>query len=97
MSESEQFSRTRLLIGDKALEKLKNSRVAVFGVGGVGGFVCEALVRSGAIDVIVVDSVAALTPKAEIDGEMGDNHVGLQDDRPQRSLASCHAPRSSSG
>ena len=39
MSESEQFSRTRLLIGDKALEKLKNSRVAVFGVGGVGGFV----------------------------------------------------------
>lgn len=36
------------------------------------------LVRSGAIDIIVVDSVAALTPKAEIDGEMGDSHVGLQ-------------------
>ena len=36
------------------------------------------LVRSGGVDVVVVDSVAALTPKAEIDGEMGDNHVGLQ-------------------
>jgi recombination protein RecA len=40
--------------------------------------IAEALVRSGAIDVIVVDSVAALVPKAEIDGEMGDAHVGLQ-------------------
>ncbi len=40
--------------------------------------ITEALVRSGAVDVIVVDSVAALVPKAEIDGEMGDSHVGLQ-------------------
>lgn len=40
--------------------------------------ICESLVKSGAVDVIVVDSVAALTPKAEIDGEMGDNFVGLQ-------------------
>src|SRR5450756_2664976 len=40
--------------------------------------ITEALVRSGAIDVIVIDSVAALVPKAEIDGEMGDSHVGLQ-------------------
>ncbi|MBQ3969546.1 MAG: recombinase RecA [Clostridia bacterium] len=40
--------------------------------------ITEALVRSGAIDVIVVDSVAALVPKAEIEGEMGDSHVGLQ-------------------
>ncbi|HHW32440.1 MAG TPA: recombinase RecA [Clostridiaceae bacterium] len=40
--------------------------------------IAEALVRSGAIDIIVVDSVAALVPKAEIDGEMGDPHVGLQ-------------------
>lgn len=39
--------------------------------------ICEALVRSGAIDVVVVDSVAALTPKAEIEGDMGDSHVGL--------------------
>ena len=40
--------------------------------------ICEALVRSGAIDVIVIDSVAALVPKAEIDGDMGDAHMGLQ-------------------
>lgn len=40
--------------------------------------ICEALVRSGAISTIVVDSVAALVPKAEIEGEMGDSHVGLQ-------------------
>ena len=40
--------------------------------------IAEALVRSGALDVIVVDSVAALVPRAEIDGEMGDTHVGLQ-------------------
>ena len=40
--------------------------------------ICEALVRSGAISVVVIDSVAALVPRAEIDGEMGDSHVGLQ-------------------
>lgn len=40
--------------------------------------IAEALIRSGAIDVIVIDSVAALVPKAEIEGEMGDSHVGLQ-------------------
>jgi len=40
--------------------------------------ICEILVRSGAIDVVVIDSVAALVPKAEIEGEMGDSHVGLQ-------------------
>ncbi|QSX06518.1 recombinase RecA [Sedimentibacter sp. zth1] len=40
--------------------------------------IAEALVRSGAVDVIVVDSVAALVPKAEIEGEMGDSHIGLQ-------------------
>lgn len=40
--------------------------------------IAEAFVRSGAVDIIVVDSVAALTPKAEIEGEMGDTHVGLQ-------------------
>lgn len=39
--------------------------------------ICEALVRSGALDVVVIDSVAALVPKAEIEGEMGDTHVGL--------------------
>ena len=40
--------------------------------------IADALVRSGALDIIVIDSVAALTPKAEIEGEMGDSHVGLQ-------------------
>jgi recombination protein RecA len=40
--------------------------------------ICDMLTRSGAVDVIVVDSVAALTPKAEIEGEMGDSHMGLQ-------------------
>lgn len=40
--------------------------------------IAEALVRSGAVDIIVVDSVAALVPKAEIEGEMGDSHIGLQ-------------------
>ncbi len=40
--------------------------------------ICEALVRSEAVDIVVIDSVAALVPKAEIDGEMGDSHVGLQ-------------------
>ena len=40
--------------------------------------ICDALVRSSAVDMIVIDSVAALTPKAEIEGDMGDSHVGLQ-------------------
>ncbi|HUQ81969.1 MAG TPA: recombinase RecA [Gemmatimonadaceae bacterium] len=40
--------------------------------------ICEILVRSGAVDVVVIDSVAALVPKAEIEGEMGDSHMGLQ-------------------
>lgn len=54
------FSRTELLIGQAALEKLQNSRVAIFGVGGVGGYVCEALVRSGVghFDLIDNDTVS---------------------------------------
>jgi recombination protein RecA len=40
--------------------------------------ISEALVRSGAVEIIVIDSVAALVPKAEIEGDMGDSHVGLQ-------------------
>jgi recombination protein RecA len=40
--------------------------------------ICDMLVRSGSVDIVVIDSVAALTPKAEIEGEMGDTHVGLQ-------------------
>ena len=56
---SEQFSRTQLLFGKEAMEKLAKSRVAVFGVGGVGGYVVEALARSGvgAIDLIDNDKV----------------------------------------
>ena len=55
----DQFARTQLLLGEKAMEKLKNSRVAVFGVGGVGGYSVEALARSGvgAIDIIDDDKV----------------------------------------
>ena len=54
-----QFSRTELLFGKEAMEVLKNSRVAVFGIGGVGGYTVEALVRSGVgtIDLIDDDKV----------------------------------------
>lgn len=56
---SDRLSRTRQLIGEKAVNKLWQSRVAVFGIGGVGGYVCEALVRAGvgAIDLIDRDQV----------------------------------------
>ena len=55
-----QFSRTALLVGEEGVEKLKNSRVAVFGVGGVGGYVVEALARSGvgALELIDKDTVS---------------------------------------
>ncbi|MCI7812686.1 MAG: tRNA threonylcarbamoyladenosine dehydratase [Robinsoniella sp.] len=54
-----QFSRTQLLLGEEAMRKLEQSRVAVFGIGGVGGYVCEALVRSGvgAFDLIDDDKI----------------------------------------
>ena len=57
---SEQDSRTAMLLGDAAMEKLKNSRVAVFGIGGVGGHLCEALARAGvgAIDLFDNDTVS---------------------------------------
>ncbi len=57
---SDQFERTELLLGREAIDKLAHSRVAIFGVGGVGGYVCEALVRSGvaAFDLIDKDTVA---------------------------------------
>ena len=56
----EQFNRTAMLLGDEAMERLARSRVAVFGVGGVGGYVVEALARSGigALDLIDNDTVA---------------------------------------
>ena len=57
---SDQFERTELLLGREAIDKLAHSRVAIFGIGGVGGYVCEALVRSGvaAFDLIDKDTVA---------------------------------------
>ena len=55
----DQYSRTQLLLGAEAMEKLKGARVAVFGIGGVGGYVCEGLVRSGvgAFDLVDDDKV----------------------------------------
>ncbi|MBQ7357431.1 MAG: tRNA threonylcarbamoyladenosine dehydratase [Clostridia bacterium] len=57
---SEENSRTALLLGEEAIEKLKNSRVAVSGVGGVGGYICEALTRAGvgALDIFDRDTVS---------------------------------------
>ncbi len=57
---------------------LENLIVSQPGSGEEALTICEELVKSGAIDIVVVDSVAALTPQAEIDGAMGDSHVGLQ-------------------
>ena len=57
---------------------IKNLYVSQPDTGEQGLEIAESLVRTGSIDIIVIDSVAALTPKAEIDGEMGDSHVGLQ-------------------
>ena len=56
---TEQFARTEILLGDEAMERLARARVAVFGIGGVGGYVCEALARSGvgALDLIDDDRV----------------------------------------
>ena len=51
-----QFSRTQLLLGKEAMRSLAEARIAVFGIGGVGGYVCEALVRSGVGHFVLVDS-----------------------------------------
>lgn len=57
-----QFSRTELILGLEAMEKLNNSTIAIFGIGGVGGYVCEALARSGVGSFVLVDSdTVALT------------------------------------
>ncbi|MBQ6796235.1 MAG: tRNA threonylcarbamoyladenosine dehydratase [Clostridia bacterium] len=53
---NERFSRTKLLLGTDAMEKLKNAHVCIFGVGGVGGYVCEALARSGVGSLTLVDN-----------------------------------------
>jgi recombination protein RecA len=59
--------------------------------------IVDALVRSGAVDLIVVDSVAALTPKAEIEGEMGDSHMGLQARLMSQALRKITGPISKTG
>ena len=62
------FSRTRLLLGQTAMEKLKNARVAVFGLGGVGGYVVEALARSGigALDLVDHDTISTTNLNRQI-------------------------------
>ena len=57
-----QFSRTELLFGKEAMDILENSRVAVFGVGGVGGYTVEALVRSGVGAIDVIDDDKGVLP-----------------------------------
>ena len=49
------FSRTELLLGKAKVEELKNKKVLIFGIGGVGGYVCEALARSGVYKFVLVD------------------------------------------
>lgn len=68
MTMSEAFSRTAALLGEAAMARLRTARVAVFGVGGVGGYVCEALVRSGvgAIDVFDRDDVSVTNLNRQI-------------------------------
>ena len=55
----DRLSRTRMLLGQEAIDKLKASRVAVFGVGGVGGYVIEALARSGVGEIDLIDKEEA--------------------------------------
>lgn len=64
----DQFSRTRLLLGDDGVEALRGSRVCVFGVGGVGGYVVEALARCGvgAIDIVDNDTVSVTNINRQI-------------------------------
>ena len=52
----EQFSRTEILLGNESMERLANAKVAVFGIGGVGGYTVEALVRSGIGSIDLIDS-----------------------------------------
>ena len=65
-----QYSRTQLLLGAEAMEKLHNSRVAVFGIGGVGGYTVEALARSGvgALDLIDDDKVCLTNLNRQVPG-----------------------------
>ena len=84
--EESQFSRTELLLGEKSVEKLAKKRIAVFGVGGVGGFVCEGLVRAGIgeIDIIDKDTVAVSNLNRqliELHSTVGQNKVDVLEKR----------------
>ena len=83
---SEQFSRTELLLGEDAVNALSNKRVAIFGVGGVGGYVCEALVRSGIgeFDICDDDKVALSNLNRQIiatHSTVGRNKVDVMKER----------------
>lgn len=83
---SEQFSRTKLLIGEEALKQLHSKRVAVFGIGGVGGYVCEALVRTGIghFDLIDKDGVSESNINRQIiatHSTVGRNKVDVMKER----------------
>ena len=69
----DQYSRTQLLLGAEAMEKLHNSRVAVFGIGGVGGYTVEALARSGvgALDLIDDDKVCLTNLNRQLHATLG--------------------------
>ena len=58
----DKFSRTEMLIGNDGMEKLANAKVAVFGIGGVGSFVVEGLVRAGVKDFVIIDDVELSIP-----------------------------------
>ncbi|MDO5125555.1 MAG: tRNA threonylcarbamoyladenosine dehydratase [Ruminococcus sp.] len=83
---SERFSRTELMLGKDALQRLKNSRVAIFGIGGVGGYVAEGLVRCGvgAIDIIDNDTVGESNLNRQIyalESTIGKNKVDVAKQR----------------
>ena len=84
--EENQFERTALLLGKASVERLARKRVAVFGVGGVGGFVCEGLVRAGigAIDIVDKDIVALSNLNRQLialHSTVGKNKVDVLEER----------------
>lgn len=93
-----QFSRTELLLGKEALDKLAGSRVAVFGIGGVGGYVCEALVRSGVgeFDLVDDDKVCLTNLNRQIIATRKQSEIqSRSDERPYlRDQSRCESQRS---
>lgn len=92
------FSRTELLIGNEAIERLKNSKVAVFGVGGVGGYTVEALARSGVGSITVVDNdtVSVTNINRQIialTDTVGQNKVDVIEDRIKKINPTCQVEK----